>query len=168
MAEPILISEEYIVVVDTNSPAVNFYKEFCAFCTGFDHEALNTMEWSDAFYHDLGIKDDNVEDNPFYNFILLKKDMMGDDSPCSVWLNKKYGCNASGEYALLSEENYDQYNFPAPLSVGFYFDSEPQAAHIAILKDRAEKFFGDWEKEKVNIEGMRLIVHSKYGEEILL
>ena len=83
-------------------------------------------------------------------------------------MNKKYGYNAEGNYALLTEENFEDYNFPAPLSVGIFFEEKPEDEQIQIIKQRALKFFENiWESKKpVVIEGFRLIIHTKYGQDI--
>jgi len=85
-------------------------------------------------------------------------------------LNKAYGYNANGEYALLTEKNFDEYNFPAPLSVGIFFDAAPESEHILKIKERSVKFFETvWPKIKdgikVGVKDFRLVIHTKYGEE---
>ena len=77
-----------------------------------------------------------------------------------------------GEYAGLDEKNYEQYNFPAPFSVGIFFDCEPRPEHIAMIKERAEssflKFGPKLSSQTVKIEDFRLITHKKYAEERIL
>ena len=111
----------------------------------------------------MGIEED---DNPFLGFIGDRRDEKDDWSPCSVWLNKRYGCDADGKYSLLTEDNYDNFVFPAPFSVGIFFDVEPTESQINLIKERAVKFFKDYLKSKeVKIEGFRKILHAKYAEE---
>jgi len=179
MSNQVLISTEYILVIDTNSFSERFAKELCAYCTGFIDESDKGEKFADLFYLDQGIADDEFpkgqvseQKNPFYGFIAQRIDENQDYSPCCVWLNKKYGYNARGEYAFLTEENYNDYNFPAPLSVGIFFDVEPEDWHIETIKERSVKFFDQiWskicpDKKTIEVEGFRLIVHTKYGHEI--
>lgn len=177
MSEPVLLSTEYTLVIDTDSFADAFSKSLCAYCTGLMDEEDEGQSCADLYYLEQGIEDDESpkgrvadEKNPFYGFVSQRLDENGVYSPCCVWLNKKYGYNANGEYALLTEKNYDEYNFPAPLSVGVFFDVEPPVELIETIKERAVKFFDKiWPKLNegavVKVEGFRLITHTKYGEE---
>lgn len=176
--EPILISTEYTLVIDTDKLAYDFAKPLCAYCTGIVDESDEGLGCSDLYYLEEGIEDDPSpkgrvadEKNSFYGFVGQRKDEDDCLSPCAVWLNKRYGYNASGEYALLTEKNYDNFNFPAPLSVGIFFDIEPKPEHIQTIKRRAADFFKKiWPKlqdgsEPVTVEGFRMITHTKYGHE---
>jgi hypothetical protein len=179
---PVLLSTEYTLVIDTDAFSDHFAKKLCAYCTGFFDEKDNGRDMSDLFYLDEQIEDDESprgkiaeEKNPFHGFVCQRLDEDSIFSPCCVWLNKRYGYNPEGKYALLTEGNYDEYNFPAPLSVGIFFDEEPRRDHIEKIKQRAIKFFesvwpqlslrGVPKTSKVNIEGFRLITHTKYGLE---
>jgi hypothetical protein len=174
MSDPIFLCKEYVIVVDTDKSSYSFIKDFCAYCTGYNHESLISSEYSKLFYEDMKLIDDNYvnfpyEKNPFNGFLTDKLDHDGYLAPCSVWLNKNFGMDCSGRYELLTEENFDEYSYPAPLSVGFFFNSEPSKQQIEIIKTRSKKFFELFfsdRKFKVNILGYRMIVHTKYGEEI--
>ena len=174
MGDAILLSKEFILVIDTNSPSCDFFSSLCAYCTGFDQESATDHSMVDKFYEEMDIEEgvsvsNNYSKNPFYDFVIDKINHEGDYSPCSIWLNKRYGCNEKGEYSLLSEENYNNYSFPAPMSVGIFFDQEPEAENIDLIKKRARQFFQNfWSKSVVEVEGIRLIVHTKYGEEIVI
>jgi len=179
MSDPILISTEYILVVDTDSFSDPFAKKLCAYCTGFLDETESGLEFSDLYYLEEGIEDDESpkgkvadEKNPFYGFINQHLDEEHIYSPCCTWLNKRYGYNTNGEYAILTEENYDNYNFPAPLSVGIFFDVPPNSDHISKIKERSlaffDKFWFEITGKRVTIEGFRLIIHTKYAEEVLI
>jgi hypothetical protein len=176
MNEPICIAKEYTLVIDTDSSAYAFARELCAYCTGYNHESSISTKISDMFYEDLKIDDDEKfglhaeEKNPFYNYVVDRLDEQGAYSPCSVYLNKKYGCNGSGDWALLTENNFEEYGYPAPLSVGIFFDQKPTDEHLAIIKTRSVQFFEKiWKNEiPVKIEGYRIIVQTKYAEEIIL
>lgn len=172
-----LISEEYVLVIDTNSDSLNFSKKLCAYCTGFSSEDETDQQFSDMFYMESGIEDDPspkgktcTHKNPFYDSIADRKDEHDVYSPCCIWLNRDYGCHCeTNQYAKITEENYADYDLPAPFSVGIFFDVEPTEDQIRIIKERAVKFFADvWAKlsnTKVVVEGFRLISHKKYGEE---
>jgi hypothetical protein len=178
MNREVLLSTEYIFVIDTDSYSDHFAKKLCAYCTGFHDEKNNGREMSDVFYIEENIKDDDSpkgkvaeEKNIFQGFVSNRLDEDQIFSPCCVWLNRRYGYNAEGKYALLTRNNYQEYNFPAPLSVGIFFDQHPQREHIAKIKQRAFKFFREvWKKNNpksplVKVEGFRLIRHTKYGLE---
>lgn len=178
MSEPVLISTEYTVIIDTDSVSYDFVNKLCAYCTGLTNEEDEGMELADLYYLEQSIEDDSSphgltsdEKNPFYGVVSQRLDQDSIYSPCSVWLNKNYGCNASGKFAKLNEKNYDEYNFPAPLSVGIFFLQEPEPGHIQIIKERSVAFFEKiWPKIKdgsnpVRVEGFRLITHTKFGED---
>lgn len=159
--EPMLLQQEYILVIDTNKESFYFYRELCAYCTGFTHESVTDTTLSDLF-------NEEVEDNRIFSeYIVDRVDDEGFLSPSCVWLNKRYGCNESGAFALLDEKNFDEFSFPAPLSVGIFFQKAPQESQIQLIKTRVHDFFAKiWkEKEDVAVECFRLITHSKYGEE---
>jgi hypothetical protein len=175
MIDPILISTEYTLIIDTNSFSDGFSKQLCAYCTGISDENDIGQKYAEMFYEDRKIEDDSSpkgrvseEKNPFYGFIAQRLDEEQLYSPCCVWLNKKYGYNAEGNYALLTEENFEDYNFPAPLSVGIFFEEKPEDEQIQMIKQRTLKFFESiWEsKNPVVVEGFRLIIHTKYGQDI--
>jgi hypothetical protein len=178
MSNRILLSTEHTLVIDTNAYAGNFVKKLCAYCTGFVCENDEGRDLSDLYYLEMGIEDDDSprgrladEKNPFYGFVGDRKDEDDNWSPCSMWLNKRYGCNAEGEFAPLNERNYDEFNFPAPFSVGIFFDQEPTPEHVKIIGERAKAFFEKvWPKlspdsQPVKLEALRLITHTKYAEE---
>lgn len=178
MSEAVLLSTEYTLVIDTNAYAYNFARKLCAYCTGFVGENEEGRDLSDLFYLELDIEDDDSprgrladEKNPFRGYIGDRKDEDDNWSPCALWLNKRYGCNAEGDFARLDEKNYDDYNFPAPFSVGIFFDEEPTPEMIETVRRRANAFFEKvWPKlsnssQTVQVEGLRLIAHKRYGEE---
>ena len=173
VAEPICMGKEYVLVIDTDSPSFSFYRQLCAYCTGYEHEGVSTIEISDRFYSDFDLDDDDESSNPFYDYLDIKLDENGHLSPCCVWLNPRYGRNTSGDHALLDENNYEQFSGPAPLSVGFYFGKMPTRHHIEMIKSRAKAFLEscppmDTDVKVVKFEGLRLICHTRYAEEIPL
>lgn len=178
MSEPILISTEYTLIIDTDGLSEVFAKKLCAYCTGFIDETESDLEFSNLYYLEEEIEDDESsrgrvaeEKNPFFGSVGQRLDEDQLYSPCCVWLNKNYGYNANGEYDLLTNVNLDEYNFPAPLSVGIFFDTEPDPEQILKIKERSVKFFDKvWPilnpgAKKVTVEDFRLVVHTKYGEE---
>jgi len=159
--EPVLLQQDYIFVIDTNKESFNFYRELCAYCTGFIHESVQDTFFSDFF-------SEEVEDaNCFVDYVMDRVDDEGFMSPSCVWLNKRYGCNEAGLFAILDETNFETFSFPAPLSVGIFFEKSPEQNQIDLIKSRARQFFEKvWkDKEDVCIEGFRLITHTKYGDE---
>ena len=112
MKKPILISEEYSVVIDTNSLADNFVAELCAYCTGFTSEDRHRdQKFSDLFYLENGIEDDASpkgkvahQKGPFYGFVGDRLDADENYSPCSIWLSRNYGCNASGRICWIGRK----------------------------------------------------------------
>jgi hypothetical protein len=170
MSDPIFLYKEYILAIDTDRYAFDFLRNLVAYCTGYSYESSISTEYSDIFYNDLEIDGlAKEEKNPFYGYIIDREDELGALSPCCLLLNKKYGINDSGGYAVLDQDNFDQYSSPAPFSVGIFFDQEPLSEQIYLIKNRARNFFKKiWKSDAVNIEGFRLIIHSKYAEEVLL
>ena len=157
----ILLDEEYILVLDTDSLIIDFYREICSFCTGHDADSCRSMVESDRFH------DDFQDENPFSVNIKYKDDGEGGETPCSVWLNKRYGCDEDGNFGLLDENNFQSYGFPAPMSVGIFFLTEPTQTQINLIRSRAEAFLAE-RKPSPKLESLRLITHTKYGEERVL
>lgn len=164
MSDPILISENYVLVIDTNNESYDFVQKLCAYCTGFYSEKETDLQYCDMFFEETNYDD---KENPFRDFIGDQLSEEGVYSPCSVWLNKNHGSNEAGEYAKLTETNYDEYDYPAPFSMGIFFDQEPTEKHIKIIKERSVKFFKEVWKEKIEVEGFRVISYKKYAEEIV-
>lgn len=175
MAEPILISEEFTLVIDTDGYVDDFGSHLCAYCTGFCDEESNTG-CSDMFYMEMGLDDDAHEtalDKNLFRDSIVDKEMGDVISPWISWLSRNWGSDEEGNFAKLTPDNYGTYTFPAPFSIGIFFDVEPTIEQIKIIKERAVAFFVKmWPKMKENedkkpvqIEGFRLIKHTKYGEE---
>lgn len=177
MDDSVLLSTEYILVIDTNYYAYDFASQLTAYCTGITDDEETGKNYADLFYSEMGIEDDEnprgkiaEEKNYFHEYVTHRAE---DNyfTPCSVWLNKKYGCNDAGDYAQLTSENYDEYSVPAPFSVGIFFDREPTEDLIQIIKERSEQFFRKKcveDNKHVVIEGFRLIVHTRFGKELPL
>lgn len=169
MSEPVLLSKDYILVIDTNCNSFDFSRKLVAYCTGYGCEGYDDTNYVDMFYDEMNLSEMAIEQNPFCEYIVDCEDESGNLSPCCVLLNKKYALDESGNAAEVNEDNFHQYVKPAPFSVGIFFSQNPTDQQIALVKKRACAFFEKiWQSEIVKIEGMRLIVHTKYGEEILL
>jgi hypothetical protein len=69
-----------------------------------------------------------------------QQDDVGDWHPCAIWPSRKFGTNANGDYAELTEENYDDYNYPAGFSVGIYLSEPLPDELLRTFKLRADKF----------------------------
>ena len=183
MSDEVLISTDYILVIDTDQYAGNFAEDLVSYCTGFYGEDTREQvrDLSNLFYVENGIEDggEGEEDllandkNPFVDFIVDQQDDVGNWNPCAVWPSRKYGVNSSGEYAVLTDKNYNDYNFPAGYSVGIYMSAPLDEPLLSLVKERAVKFFEQVypklakEGEKnVKVEGFRLIVHTKTAKEM--
>jgi hypothetical protein len=166
MSEKVVLSVEYTFVVDTNQYMDEFAGQLTAYCTGiYSENAIEEeINYSRIFNQEMNI-DEEIENNPFFNFVQQKN--LGDNfySPCSVYLNSKYGCDGHGNFALLTEDNYEQYDYPAPLSIGIFLKSLPSDELFEILKKRACKFF---DEKNISVEGFRLITVSRLAEEKIL
>lgn len=156
------LNHDFVFVIDTNQIAVPFYKELCAYCTGFFHDDL-PIDGND-FYVDLGIDEDDESSNPLMGCV-CRKFLADEDAstPCCVWLNKRYGCDENGRFELLDENNCQHYEFPAPMSVGIFMESEPTKDQADLIKARAQRFAQ--KRPELAIEGFRLIQHVKLGKE---
>ncbi len=180
MNDPILVSEEYILVIDTDQYTGHFAEELCAYCTGYYGEKAGdkVKDISDVFYLDHGIADDEgskgflAEDkNPLRGYVTDHQDEDGFWTPVAVWPSRLYGANAEGNYGELTESNYETYNFPAGFSLGIYFAEEPHIGILQKIRSRAETYFRDFYPKmeegsvQVNVKGYRLIVHRKTAEE---
>ncbi|KKL16658.1 hypothetical protein LCGC14_2493370 [marine sediment metagenome] len=104
------------IIIDTDSYAGNFERELCAYITGHWDEETHGGDQAKEFDKEVG------EPNPFENFITtaLTQD---DDVPiasyqCVEWepVNKKTN------------------------SVGIFFEKEPTAELIELIKERSYKF----------------------------
>jgi hypothetical protein len=178
MTEPILISEKYMFVIDTDSYVEEFGSQLCSYCTGFDDECSDSG-YAHMFYMEMGLEDDedelSIDKNPFKGSI---EEENGEDgsSAWNYWFNRNWGIDDQGNFGRITPENYGNYTYPAPFSLVIFFESEPTDEQIQIIKGRATKFFSEiWPKskenedqKKVEIEGFRLIKHTKYGEEKFL
>ena len=181
MSEPIFLFAEYDFIIDTNCNSKYFFKELCAYCIGLTNENEDCLEYADMFYLDMQIEDDDSPagriaevKSPFFNCIRYMDILQNSESPCSQALNKRYGSigeHEDEEYVLLTDENLDEVTGVAPLSVAIFFHDEPTQEQIQIIKERTNKFFNEvWlklptPKEKVEVEGFRLITRTTYGQE---
>lgn len=147
-----VIGEGFTVVIETNQYAGSFERELAAYCTGVTGEDEIGQDVANLFYRDLNIEDDEedvadpklaYEKSIFHGFLADRQDDNGVWRPCSIWPNPRYGCNSNGEYAVLDEENYEQYNFPAYLGVAIYFEVKPHQKHLDLIKERAIQFFNE-------------------------
>ena len=179
MDNRVLIDQRFMFVIETDHYAGHFLENLCAYCTGYYGENDKGRDCSDLFYLDLNISDDEENNklaselNPFRGYII---DQLGEEgfSPCALWVSRKYGTNSDGDYALLTEETYDNYTFPALFGVCIYFGLAPTQELVDIIKERAVKFFDkiyprlvkEETARQVKVEEFRLIRHDKYAEEI--
>lgn len=183
MSEPILLYSEFDLIIDTDHESHQFYNELCAYCTGFIDGNDTARDYSDLFYLDMNIEDDesprgrvSEEKNPFFNCLRFIDDGQT-DTPFALMANKRWGAVYTDDsdeqtYAVLTEENCEKYSDVAIFSVAIMFDLEPNKKQIQIIKERAIKFFESvWpklSKDKVNVEGFRLVTRTHYGQETII
>ena len=184
MSEPVLISEDYMFIIETDSFAGHFAEDLCAYCTGYIGENGKGREFSDLYYMEMGISDDDEtgeladEKNHFYGYIGDRQTEEGYWEPFALWPSKKYGCNTQGQYSVRTESQtfYDDYPFPALFGICIYFNEMPQKEHMETIKERAVKFFEqvypkvakEGRNKNVKIEDFRLVCHKKYAEELVI
>lgn len=181
----VLLSEEYTLVIDTDSPACAFADCLVAYCTGLfnELEIQEVVECANTFE-----EQSDQRENPFCDQVAfkeldgtyivgIKKDGEPVLTPCCIMLNSNYGEDDKGNFAKLTEENYNQFDYPAPFSVGIFFRNKPEQHLIEIIKKRAIDFFKSFYKQieiyrrdyppnnVVTVEGFRLISYAKYAKE---
>jgi hypothetical protein len=162
MGEMLTLAEGYVVVIETDQYAGMFERQLCAYVTGVVGECEVGRDMSNLYYRDMDIEDDESsgksadQQSIFYGFIGDKQDDDGTWRPCSIWPNPRYGVDADGKHALLDDDNFEQYNYPANLGVAIFFNVEPTPEQRKIVSERANKFFEITDYE-ANIERIRLL-----------
>ncbi len=180
MSGQVVISECYVLVIDTDHFAGPFAEALCAFCTGFYGERAgeDAKDMSAMYYGDLGIEDDAGpkglladDKNPIRDLVFDQQDEAGTWSPCVVWPSRLFGTSTEGKYARLDPDNCDNYNYPAGFSVGIFLLERPADHQRDCIMRAANRFFHNIYPEMkggtaVKIECFRLIHHRKTAEEI--
>jgi len=166
-----ILSEEYTLIIDTNACAQPFAKELCAYCTGLVDESNVGQQHGDVFYMEMGIEDTEEASawmqNPFSKIAGTKMDDAGCEAHCGVWVNPKYGSNDEDEVVLLSDQNFNDYPYVAPTSVGIYFSRGPSDEQINSIRERAAAFFEkSYVQGGVKFEGIRFLKQTLSVEEM--
>lgn len=153
--------QTYLFVVDTNEYSGNFERELTAYCTGC--------------VGDCGVGDDAAEDFQLLHSdigeeiaVIISREPDDEDGclrPATIWPTPGWSNNGNGKHTRVSSP--DKVKFPAYMSVGIWFTEVPSSPMITLIKERAEKFFGEYyTRGKVTIAGYRLIKKlTTYTEE---
>ena len=155
----------YLFVIDTDVYAGNFERYMCAYVTGQigecgvgeENAKLAKQEIPEA----VAQLEDLIENVPDEN---------GCARPVSIFPNPRYGNDGHGNCALLTDENKEQFSWPAYCSVAIYFHSIPNHGLLEIMKERARNIATrgvglKGYEQKVGIEGFRLLEQRTTYEE---
>lgn len=154
--------QKYLFVVDTDAYSGNFERELTAYCTGC--------------VGDCGVGDDEAEDFQLLHsdigeevavIIHQETDEHGCYRPATIWPTPGWSNNGLGKHTRVSSS--DKIKCPAYMSVGMWFTEAPSSQMVAVIKERAAKFFREYyTRGKVTIAGFRLIKKlTTYTEEIV-
>jgi len=155
--------DRYLFVVDTDSYAGNFEREMCAYITGQTGECGVGEENTELAKQEIPDVVAQLED--LVEWVL---DEHGCARPVAIFPNPRYGNDGNGNHALLSDENKEQFPWPAYNSVAIFFHSIPDSGLLDVMKERARDIatrgVGLYE-QTVGIEGFRFLEqHTKYKE----
>ncbi|MDP3917411.1 MAG: hypothetical protein Q8Q42_03955 [Nanoarchaeota archaeon] len=157
--------DHYLFVIDTDSYAGNFEREMCAYVTGQIGDCGVGEETAEAVKQEIPDTVAQLED-----LVELVPDEHGCARPVSIFPNPRYGNDGHGNHALLTDENREQYPWPAYNSVSMFFHSIPDSKLIDIMKQRAQDVASrgvglKGYEQKVGIEGFRFLEqHTTYKE----
>ena len=151
---------DYVLLLDMDSSKViHFCRDLVAFCTGVVGEGSASNSWSDLFYRDFDISDDEEENGKmafmksiFHGFIGFIQDERGEYRHFCLWSNPNWGYDHEGVVG----KKGDLHKFPAEFSIGIFFNLLPLQDHIAVVESRARQFLLENYPE-VNLEGIRLL-----------
>jgi len=167
MADPDKLDrlDYYLFIIDIDTYAGNFERELCAYITGQIGECGVGKEQAKLASQEILDIVAQLED-----LVERVPDEHGCHRPVSIFPNPRYGNDGNGNHALLTNENREQFPWPAYNSAAIYFHSIPNPKLLAVMKERAKyaalkgaglKGF----EEKVTIEGFRLLEqHTTYKE----
>ena len=159
-------SDLYLFIIDTDTYAGDFERAMCAYVTGQ--------------IGDCGVGEENAElakqEIPeviaqLENLIEQVPDEHGCRRPVSIFPNPRYGNDGHGNYALLTDENREQFRWPAYYSVAIFFHSIPNSELLDVMKERTrnitQKGVGLKGYEQiVGIEGFEFLVQRTTYEAI--
>ncbi len=147
----------YIFIIDTNEYAGNFERQMCAYVTGQIGECRVGEEEAQIAKQEIPEEVVRLE-----NLIRYLPDEHGCHRPVAIFSNPRYGNDGMGNHALLTEENREQFPFPAYNSVAIYLNSVPESGLLNLMKERARNIAArgiglKGFEQKVEIEGFRFL-----------
>jgi hypothetical protein len=150
--------DHYIFVIDTDSYSGNFEREMCAYITG----QIGECGKGDKQASFAGTEIPELV-TKFEEIIEQVADEHGCYRPTSIFQSPKYGNDGDGKHVVLTDENKEQFPWPAYNSVAIYFNERPDANLIEVMKERATTF-SEFAPQLCNeylhhmtIEGFRLL-----------
>lgn len=157
--------DHYLFVIDTNIYTGNFEREMCAYITGQIGECDVGEENAELAKQEIPELVAQLED-----LVELVTDEHGCARPVSIFPNPRYGNDGDGNHTLLTDDNREQFSWPAYYSVAIFFHSIPDSGLLDIMKERARNIATrgvglKGYEQKVEIEGFRLLEqHTLYKE----
>jgi len=147
----------YIFIIDTDTYAGNFERPMCAYVTGQIGECNVGKEQAELAKKEIPEVVEQLEE-----LIEHVPDEHGCHRPVSIFPNPRYGNDGDGSHALLTDENREQFPWPAYNSVAIFFNSLPDSGLLDVMKERARDIVKNEEgskgvESKVEIEGFRLL-----------
>jgi hypothetical protein len=165
--------DHFILCLDTDQYAGNFERELTAYCTGAIGECGVGVDEMEYFFDEVPEEFHKA----FENKIISLPDEHGTCRPCITvatpgWVNNgMMGCKRGNLNDPITEEDHEaleieeraykdldtttlQAWYPASLSVGILFSSEPNALEISLIVKRAKEFLA---KRGATLEGLRLL-----------
>ena len=155
----------YLFVIDTDTYAGNFEREMCAYVTGQIGDCGVGKKQAELAKQEIPDVVAQLED-----LVELVPDEHGCARPVSIFSNPRYGNDGRGNHALLTDENREQFSYPAYNSVTIYFHAIPDSGLIDIMKERARNIASrglelEGFEQQVGIEGFRFLKeHTSYEE----
>ncbi len=157
--------DHYLFVVDTNAYAGSFEREMCAYITGQTGECGVGQEQAELAKQEIPDVVAQLE-----KLIESIPDEHGCYRPVSIFPNPRYGNDGNGNHALLTDDNREQFPWPAYNSVAICFHSIPDSGLLVVMKERAKNIAAKGagpkgDNQTVGIEGFRFLEqHITYKE----
>lgn len=160
----------YMLIIDTNSYAGNFERALCAYITGQKADITSSEAEEMAA---IALQEIPEIVAKFDELMLEVQDEPEDYPRCvSIWPTPGYGNDGRGKEVKLTEENKEDYPYPAYLSVAIFFSERPPNRLVTIMKERALQlaaegipWYGGTRLRQFTIENFRLVHrHVEYIE----
>ena len=143
--------ERLLFVIDTNQYAGSFERNMCAYATGIIGECGVGDVEAEKAKNEIPVEVESLE-----GIISYVHDETGCGRPVEIFPNPRYGNDGNGMHALLTNDNQNEYPYPAFFSVAIYFYKKPNNKLIEIMKERVQKFARE-QNPIINIEGFRFL-----------